>query len=104
MNVVSSNVSRIALNRQAAATSLGMSIDSFEPHVRLEQRLTANEAPAALADEIRDPVAGGLIRSSSAIPVSVSHGSSGVSAAPSSYEPLIAVAQFAQLRDDVCTP
>ena len=39
MGATSSNVPRVALSRQEAAASLGMSIDSFERHVQPELRL-----------------------------------------------------------------
>ena len=39
MSTASSNVPRVALSRQEAATSLGMSLDSFERHVLPELRL-----------------------------------------------------------------
>jgi len=40
VSTASSNVPRVALSRQEAALSLGMSLDSFERHVQLELRLT----------------------------------------------------------------
>jgi len=40
VSTASSNVPRVALSRQAAAVSLGMSLDSFERHVQPELRLT----------------------------------------------------------------
>ena len=39
MGTASSNVPRVALSRQEAAVSLGMSLDSFERHVQPEVRL-----------------------------------------------------------------
>ena len=39
MSTASNNVRRVALSRQEAATSLGMSLDSFERHVQPELRL-----------------------------------------------------------------
>src|SRR5947209_20536396 len=39
MTATSSHVPRVALSRQEAAMSLGMSIDSFERHVQPELRL-----------------------------------------------------------------
>lgn len=39
MSVAPGNVPRVALSRQEAATSLGMSLDSFERHVQPELRL-----------------------------------------------------------------
>jgi hypothetical protein len=39
VNSASANVPRVALSRQEAATSLGMSLDSFERHVQPELRL-----------------------------------------------------------------
>jgi hypothetical protein len=39
VNVDLSNVPRVALSRQEAAASLGMSLDSFERHVQPELRL-----------------------------------------------------------------
>jgi hypothetical protein len=39
MNVSDRNVPRVALSRQEAAASLGMSLDSFERHVQPELRL-----------------------------------------------------------------
>jgi hypothetical protein len=39
MGPAASNVPRVALSRQEAAASLGMSIDSFERHVQPELRL-----------------------------------------------------------------
>jgi len=39
VSTASNNVRRVALSRQEAATSLGMSLDSFERHVQPELRL-----------------------------------------------------------------
>jgi hypothetical protein len=39
VSTASSNVPRVALSRQEAASSLGMSLDSFERHVQPELRL-----------------------------------------------------------------
>jgi hypothetical protein len=39
VSTASSNVPRVALSRQEAAMSLGMSLDSFERHVQPELRL-----------------------------------------------------------------
>ena len=39
MSTASNNVPRVALSRQEAAMSLGMSLDSFERHVQPELRL-----------------------------------------------------------------
>jgi hypothetical protein len=39
VSTASSNVPRVALSRQEAANSLGMSLDSFERHVQPELRL-----------------------------------------------------------------
>lgn len=39
MNVELRNVPRVALSRQEAAASLGMSLDSFERHVQPELKL-----------------------------------------------------------------
>lgn len=39
MSNASSNIPRVALSRQEAALSLGMSLDSFERHVQPELRL-----------------------------------------------------------------
>ena len=39
MSTASSNVPRVALSRQEAALSFGMSLDSFERHVQPELRL-----------------------------------------------------------------
>jgi hypothetical protein len=39
VSTASSNVPRVALSRQEAALSLGMSLDSFERHVQPELRL-----------------------------------------------------------------
>jgi len=39
MSVAPTNVPRVALSRQEAAASLGMSLDSFERHVQPELRL-----------------------------------------------------------------
>ena len=39
MSTASSNVPRVALSRQEAALSLGMSLDSFERHVQPELKL-----------------------------------------------------------------
>ena len=39
MSTASSNVPRVALSRQEAALSLGMSLDAFERHVQPDLRL-----------------------------------------------------------------
>jgi hypothetical protein len=101
MGTTSRNVPPIALIRQEAVAPLRISIEFFRRDVRLGQCLSADGAPAALADEIRDLVAAGRILSSSPVSVSVSHGSSRVSGLPWFDEVRPAAAQ---VRDDTRTP
>ena len=50
MSTASRNVPRVALSRQEAALSLGMSLDSFERHVQPELRLIRRGKPRLVAE------------------------------------------------------